>query len=146
MGICDQCKNISPDAKLRQSGDLLCEKCEQFRVITLSKEALERQLRSSLAASAEGSTSDDRQAPAPCDQSPVSGTPDMHNSASDLASVSPDSPAPSGPAGTADQDQPSKPEAANRDKKSASKQKVKSRVTCIQGCKINPKSKKGSDY
>ena len=116
MGICEQCKNLSPGAKLRQSGDLLCEKCEQIRVITLSKEAVERQLRSSLAASADGSTPDDRQAPAPYDQSHVSGTHDTHRSASDLASVSPDSPTPSGPAGTADQDQPLKPEAANRDK------------------------------
>ena len=97
MGICEQCKNLSPDAKLRQSGDLLCGKCEQIRVITLSKDAVERQLRSSVAASTDGSTPDDRQDPAPCDQSPVSGTPDTHRSASDLVSVSPDSPAPQWP-------------------------------------------------
>ena len=46
MGICEKCRDMSPENVLRQSGDVLCVNCERIRVDTLAKEREEREQRS----------------------------------------------------------------------------------------------------
>ena len=46
MGICEKCRDMSPENVLRQSGDVLCFKCERIRVDTLAKEREQRARRS----------------------------------------------------------------------------------------------------
>ena len=46
MGICEKCRDMSPENVLRQSGDVLCVKCERIRVDTLAKEREQRARRS----------------------------------------------------------------------------------------------------
>ena len=46
MGICSKCKILSPDVEPRECDDLLCERCNNIRLVTLAKERQQRQLRS----------------------------------------------------------------------------------------------------